>query len=123
MSEKQQVIPQTPKRILIFNDVRRFVGVMHSIASIERFGFRAAGLSAACKGKLVSYKGFYFRELPENVTLDLLNDLGNLKLEEFDQAIGIKRKYHKATIIRKQNSKYVQSQIKSRKKKDGENEC
>jgi hypothetical protein len=92
----QSVRERIRKRVLVFNPLKRLVAVFQSVtAAATAFGTSAPSIHDACTGKNISCCELYFRQLDEDkIEIDMLEDLGTLRLEEYDKLVGIKRKYY-----------------------------
>lgn len=82
-----------PTVVLIFNSARVLVAIMrsaHCVAELTHNNLQS--ISHCCTGRYTHSRGYYFRYLHPDVLIDL-DDLDNLKLEEYDKLCGNKRKY------------------------------
>lgn len=80
------------KTILIFNHRGLLIALCCSANQLANFGHCHAGnISKVCKGQLETLGGYYFRYANPlyHVTLE---DIGTLKLEEYDKATNFQSK-------------------------------
>jgi len=102
-----------PKKVLIFNRARNLVAIVRSVHSAADLTLcKLAAISFCCIGKYTMTGGYYFRHRNPKVLIET-EDLDTLKLEEYDNLCGEKRKYY--TI--KQVMKLQRSTTKSRQSK------
>jgi len=102
-----------PKQVLIFNNAKTLIAVVRSLHSASELTFcNLQAISFCCTGKYIMTGGYYFRHVNPNILIDL-EDLDNLKLEEYDSMCGEKRKYYSI----KQLSRMKNNMLKYRKAK------
>jgi hypothetical protein len=101
-----------PKQVLVFNASRKLLAIVRSLHSAaELAGASPMSVSYCCTGKSIASNGYYFRYINPEVEVDTNEDLGALRIEEYDKLCGVKREYHtkgymnnmrlKATGVRK----------------------
>lgn len=92
----ESIRDRTNRKVLVFNPLKRLIGIFQSVtAAATAFGTSIPSVHDACTGKNISCCDLYFRQLDdEKVEIDMLEDLGTLRLEEYDKLVGIKRKYY-----------------------------
>ena len=84
---------KAPNIVLVFNKSRVLVAIFRSLhCAAELVHGNLQSMSNCCIGKYINSGGLYYRYLHPNVLIDL-DDLDNLKLEEYDKLCGVKRKY------------------------------
>ena len=84
---------KAPNIVLVFNKSRILVAIFRSLrCAAELVHGNLQSISNCCTGKYIKSGGLYYRHLHPNVLIDL-DDLDNLKLEEYDRLCGVKRKY------------------------------
>lgn len=104
---------QTPLRVLAFDKSLRLVGLFQSYSATEKVtGIKHQVLMRCCNGQIITAKGFYFREVPEDTIIDI-DDLNSLTLLEFDRQMGFDR-YVYATRKMKKDEVIRESQFKNR---------
>lgn len=83
-------------RILVFSPLKRLIGIFHSCnAAASALGVSTLCIHDACAGELISCKKLYFRQLYEDkIEIDMLEDLGDLRLEDYDKLMGLERQYY-----------------------------
>jgi hypothetical protein len=83
------------KRVLVFNPLKRLIAIFQSVnAAASAFGVAAVTVHNACVGQKISCHGLYFRHFYEDkLEIDLQEDLGTLRLEDYDKLMGLERKY------------------------------
>lgn len=64
----------------------------------------------------MSSQGFYFRHLPDDIEVTL-EDLGKLKIDEYDKLCGVKRKLYPNRSMSRKGMKYKRSVYKPKKTK------
>ena len=105
-----------PKQVLIFNNAKVLVAITRSLHSAAQLTFcNLQSISFCCTGRYIMTGGYYFRHVNPNILIGL-DDLDNLKLEEYDKMCGEKRIYY--TIH--QLAKKRESMVKYRKAKHDE---
>lgn len=102
------------KRILVFNPLKRFVGIFQSsTAAASAFNTSTVSIHDACTGRNISSCNLYFRHLYEDkIEIDMLEDLGTLRLEEYDKLVGIKRKYYPTKEMSRSGMEYKHNKKK-----------
>ena len=104
---------QTPLRVLAFDSSLRLIGIFQSYSATEKMtGVKHQILLRCCNGQMISSKGFYFREVPEDTIIEI-DDLNTLTLLEFDQQMGFNRRIY-ATRNMKRDEIILESQFKNR---------
>lgn len=104
---------KTPIRVLAFDNSLRLIGLFQSYSAAEKVtGIKHQILLRCCSGKMISSKGFYFREVPEDTIIDI-DDLNSLTLLEFDNKMGSDRFIY-ATRNMKKDEVIKESQFKNR---------
>ena len=84
---------KAPTIVLIFNSARVLVAIMRSVHCVAELTHNnLQSISHCCTGRYTHSRGYYFRHLHPDVLIDL-DDLDNLRLEEYDKLCGTKRKY------------------------------
>jgi len=84
-----------PKQVLIFNASRKLIALVRSLHSAaELAGSSPMSVSYCCTGKSIASNGYYFRYIDPEVEISTNEDLGTLKVEEYDNLCGIERGYH-----------------------------
>lgn len=111
------------KRILLFNPLKKFVGVISSqVQAAKILGVRTPTIKKACDGEAISTCNLYLRWWNPDIEIDIAEELGVLTLKEYDQLCGVKRKVYKdKTMTRKDwkyNMKITPEKLKRLKKKD-----
>jgi len=104
---------RNPLRVLAFNGSLRLVAIFQSYSAAEKItGSKHQILLKCCNGQMISSKGFYFREVPEDTIIDV-DDLNTLTLLEFDKQMGFDRHIY-ATRNMRRNEVIKESQYKNR---------
>lgn len=97
---------QQPTQILVFNPLKRLVAVFHSLSSAaSAFDVRPQSIHYVCSGKCITCNNLYFRQLKDGVAVTF-EDLGKLKLQDYDRLCGVERKYYKTRKITRKGMKY-----------------
>lgn len=108
-------ISSKPCRILVFNPLKRLIAIFQSTnAAAKAFSTRLQSIHYACVGTCISCQGYYFRHLPDNIEVSL-EDLGTLKLEEYDELCGVERKVYRTKKMDRTGMKYKKSTAKKQK--------
>lgn len=95
-----------PNRVLVFNSLKRLVAIFQSIsATAKALDTHSQSIHYVCTGKCISCQGMYFRHLQDDIEVTL-EDLGVLRLEEYDQLCGIERKIYKTKNMSRVGMKY-----------------
>lgn len=104
---------KTPLRVLAFDSSLRLTGIFQSYSATEKItGIKHQILLRCCNGQMITSRGFYFREVPEDTILDV-DDLNTLTLLEFDRQMGFDRHIY-ATRNMKKDEIILESQYKNR---------
>ena len=91
MKAKTPRVRREPSRIAVFSPAMKLVGVCASMtAAAQMLKVSTSAIHFACNGKTPSCQGWYVREL-DNVIIEFPDDLGTLRLEDFDNLNGTKR--------------------------------
>lgn len=91
--------------VLVFNPLKRFIGVFKSCASAaSAFDISPVTISLACTGKIISAHKLYFRYWDN--TLFTFEDIKNMTLLEWDKANGLIRKYYPNKNMTRNGMKY-----------------
>lgn len=99
-------VSTSPSRTLVFNPLKRLVAIVQSnTAAAKLFDAKVQGIHYACTGKCMSCKGLYFRSLDNSIEVTL-DDLGVLKLDEYDELCGIERKTYENKTMSRKGMKY-----------------
>lgn len=99
-------ISTIPSRTLVFNSRKKLIAILQSnTAASNVFNAKVQAIHCACVGRCISCKGYYFRNLDSSVEISL-EDLGSLRLEEYDELCGINRKVYKNTMMTRKGMKY-----------------
>lgn len=94
MSNMRKSKFKQPKVVLVFNGARVLVAIVRSLHSVTQLsGANLQAVSFCCTGKYISSGGYYYRHIHPDVLVDI-SDLDNLKLEDYDEMCGDKRRYH-----------------------------
>ena len=95
-----------PCRILVFTPLKRLIAIFHSVNSAAKaFGANVQSIHYACTGTCIAAKGYYFRHLQDNIEVTL-DDLGTLRLEEYDALCGVERKIYRTKKMNRIGMKY-----------------
>ena len=103
-----------PKVVLIFNGAQNLIAVTRSLNSAaELTKGNLQSIYACCTGKHKTSGGLYFRQLHENVEIEIA-DLGTLLLADYDELCGEDRVYY---TVREMAKKRVRKEIREQKNK------
>ena len=103
-----------PKRTLVFNPLKRLVGIFQSaMAAAKAFNIRPTSIHYASNGTCISTNNLYFRYLQDDIEITL-EDLGVLRLEEYDRLCGVERKYYRTKNMTRVGMKYNKSKDKKK---------
>lgn len=101
--------------VLAFNPLKRLVAVYASkSAAAKILGTTTVNIMYACDGTSISCRQLYLRELSPEIEVTF-EDFHTLRLEEYDEMCGIKRRYY-TTKDMSPNGKKTPP-IKTKKKK------
>lgn len=107
-----------PKHVLIFNAAKVLIAITRSLHSAAQLTLgNVQAISFCCTGKYVTSGGYYFRHVHPNVLIEL-EDLDNLKLEEYDVMCGEKRIYHTVRQLARKKEAMTKYQKAKRDKMD-----
>lgn len=102
-------------RILVFNPLKRLIAIFQSTVSAGKaLGIKSQSIHYVCIGKNISCQGLYFRHLSDEIEVTL-DDLGTLKLEEYDKLCGVERKIYKTKNMTRVGMKYNKQPKKQQK--------
>ncbi len=100
---------KTPKRTLVFNSLKRLVGVFQSThAASKAMGIGIQSIHYACNGTTIKAGNFYFRHLEDDIEVTW-DDLGVLSVEEYDELCGVERKVYSTKEMTRKGTKYKKS--------------
>ena len=101
-------LSENRKRVLVFNPLKRFIAIFQSATAAARaFNTSTVNIHDACIGKNISSCNLYFRHFyDDKVELNMLEDLGTLRLEEYDKLVGLERKYYPTKEMSRIGMKY-----------------
>jgi hypothetical protein len=109
------------KRVLIFNPSKRLIAIVGSArAAAKMLGINIQPIHYACTGKCISSNGFYFRHLSDDIEITL-EDLGVLKVDEYDQLCGIERRVFKNRSMSRAGMKYKKHYVLPKNIEENEN--
>ena len=95
MSKKSKQCFEQPKRLLIFDQLKKLIFVSSSLSNVSNVKFsNIQSISAACTGRTISSGGWYFRYANPNVEIEVSKDVGILDVEEYDDLCNENRRYH-----------------------------
>lgn len=102
------ILNESRKRVLVFNPLKRLVAIFQSCtAAASAFGTSTVNIHDACTGKNISACNLYFRHLyDDQIELDIPEDLGTLRLEDYDNLLGLQRKYYPTKDMSRTGMKY-----------------
>lgn len=102
------------KRVLVFNSCKRLIGIFHSsLATAKALETHTQSVHYACTGKCIALGKLYLRHLSDDVEVTF-EDLGQLRLEEYDSLCGVERKVYPTNKMERKGMKY-KKQIKTKK--------
>lgn len=103
-------IDKTPKRVLVFNPLKKLVAIFQShTAAANAFDATTTQIMWACNGVKMSCRGYYFRVVDPEIEIEW-DDLGVLRIEEYDELCGVKRKYYTNGKMSRKGMKYKKKQ-------------
>lgn len=109
-----------PKTVLVFNGAQVLIAIARSLHSASALsGGNLQAISFSCTGKYISTGGFYFRHVHPDIQIEI-GDLDNLKLQDYDEMCGVKRRYHS---VREMAKKRNQNNIKRKSKNSSKDEA
>lgn len=103
---KKDLSNKTANRVLIFNPLKRLVGIYSSLTSTALIHKASnSAIHQACIGPSISCKGFYFRFLSPEIEIEP-SDYGKLRLEDYDKMCGVERQYYPTAKMCRLGMKY-----------------
>lgn len=113
------------RRILVFNPLKKFIGVISSQLQAARIlGVRTPTIKAACDGSAISTCNLYLRWWNPEIEIDVSSEMGELTLKEYDDLCGINRKVYKNKQMNRKGMKYnmklTPEKLKKLKKKNND---
>ncbi len=111
------------RRILVFNPLKKFIGVFASQLQAARIlGVKTPTIKAACDGTAISTCSLYLRWWNPEIEIDVDKELGELTLSEYDQLCGVQRKVYRNKRMNREhwtyNMKATPEKLKRLKRKD-----
>lgn len=102
------------KRVLVFNSCKRLVAIFQSsLAAAKALGAHTQSVHYACTGRCIALGKLYLRHLSDEIEITF-EDLGKLRLEEYDSLCGVERKVYPTNKMERKGMKYKQ-QLKTDK--------
>lgn len=99
-------INKKPPKVLIFNSQKRLVAISQSTTITARlFNVATHQIVNVCVGRGISCKRLYFRFLQDDIEVTV-EDIGVLKIEEYDELCGVKRKVYRTGSMSRKGTKY-----------------
>jgi hypothetical protein len=103
------------KRILVFNPYKKLIAIYHStLEAAKSLEIHTQSVHYACTGRCIAVKRRYFRHLSNDVEITL-EDLGTLRLEEYDDLCGVERKLYPNSKMERKGFKYSKKQTNKEK--------
>lgn len=94
------------KRVLAFNSCKRLIGVFQSaLAAAKALDVHTQSVHYACTGRCIAVGKLYLRHLPDQIEITF-EDLGQLRLEEYDKLCGVERKVYPTNKMERKGMKY-----------------
>ena len=110
---------KTAKIIISFDKWLRLCGIFSSYMTVEQMtGIRHQVVQACCDGSLISTKKMYWREVPDDIVIDI-DDLQKLTLIEFDSQLGENRMIYKSSRMKKGDNILESEYIKNKENGKG----
>jgi hypothetical protein len=101
------------KQVLVFNSTKKLIAVFYSaLATAKALGTHTQSVHYACTGKCIAIDKLYMRHLFNEIEITF-EDLGKLRLEEYDELCGIKRKVYPNRKMRRKGMKYNKNKSKT----------
>lgn len=95
------------RRILVFNPLKKFIGVISSQLQAARIlGVKTPTIKAACDGTAISTCKLYLRWWNPEIEIDVCSELGELTLRDYDELCGVKRRVYKNKRMDRTGMKY-----------------
>lgn len=95
------------KRVLLFNSCKRLVAIFQSaLAAAKVLDVHTQSVHYACTGICISAKRYYLRHLSDDIEVTI-DDLGKLRLEEYDKLCGVERVYYPTNKMQRKGMKYT----------------
>ena len=89
-------------KILAFDNMLKLRAMFQSYSAVEKItGKSRQSIQKCCKGNMVSCLGYYWREVPEDIIIDMDEDLGKLSLIDFDEFSGNDRIIYATSKMKK----------------------
>lgn len=107
-------LSENPKRVLVFNPLKKLIAIVQSCNALAlTLGIAPVNVHDACVGKNISCHNLYLRYLDESkIEIDMLEDLGTLRLEDYDKFMGFQRKYYPNKYMSRTGMEYNKSKKK-----------
>lgn len=101
-------LSESHKRVLVFNPLKRLIAIFQSCTAVgAALHTSAVNVHNACTGKSISCCNLYVRYLYESeIEIDMTEDLGTLRLEDYDKLMGLERKYYRTKEMSRIGMKY-----------------
>lgn len=86
----------TARRILVFDSSKKLSFIAQSQIKLAKLlGVKTPTVKAACDGTAIQTCGYYLRWWDPEIEIDVIKELGELTLKEYDGLLGVERKVYK----------------------------
>lgn len=118
-------ITNTARRILVFDSSKKLTFIAQSQIKLAKLlGVKTPTVKAACDGIAIQTCGYYLRWWDSEIEIDVIKELGELTLKEYDCLLGVERRvYNDRKMTRKSlklkyNMKATPEKLKRLKKNE-----
>lgn len=84
------------RRILVFDASKKLSFIAQSQVRLAKIlGVKTPTVKAACDGNAIQTRGYYLRWWDPEIEINVMEELGELTLKEYDGLLGVERKVYR----------------------------
>lgn len=84
------------RRILVFDASKKLSFIAQSQVKLAKIlGVKTPTVKAACDGNAIQTRGYYLRWWDPEIEINVMEELGELTLKEYDGLLGVERKVYR----------------------------
>lgn len=84
------------RRILVFDASKKLSFIAQSQIKLAKIlGVKTPTVKAACDGNAIQTRGYYLRWWDPEIEINVMEELGELTLKEYDSLLGVERKVYR----------------------------
>lgn len=94
------------RRILVFDSTKKLSFIAQSQIKLAKLlGVKTPTIKAACDGSAIQTCGYYLRWWDPEIEIDVIKELGELTLKEYDTLLGVDRVVYKTRKMTRKSLK------------------